>query len=237
MGVHNRNKQYGFASVQPRNAQIVRKNRIINKKVLIIGAVILALVAVAWGVSAFLKSDLDSKIKAGVVELFKKDEIAVEETNSIIQLNKQEDSKNPAAVVLGTNFSNTQKVKIALLASPDLFDYRNHKKIGCDALVFAETEITKTPKVLNSTLTLLFNDDFDYGFPPANFISSTQNKLTFDSAVINNGVAQVFLKGEMTISDSSCDKNRIGYQIKETAMQFATVKSVEIYLNGQKIEL
>ena len=84
---------------------------------------------------------------------------------------------------------------------------------------------------------MLFNDSFDYGFPPANFISSTQKDLKFDSAIIENGVAKVFLSGKMNIEDKDCDEDRVIYQITETAKQFSTVKSVDIFLNGKKIEL
>lgn len=239
MGIHNRKKQYGFASVQPRDAQIVNKER--NKKILIISGVAVLLLIIAGTTFAVSKSDFDFKaniasVTTSVANIFKR-EPEVESNNQDLPKIVINDSKvNSSVVGVGVKKS-VEKVKLALLAKPDLFDYKNNKKIGCDALVFAETEIPATPKILNATLELLFKDDFDYGFSPANFISSTQNKLNFDYAVIENGVAKVFLKGEMTIEDDSCDKDRIENQIKETALQFSTIKSVEIYLNGSKIEL
>lgn len=239
MGIHNRKKQYGFASVQPRDAQIVNKER--NKKIFIISGVVALLLIIAGTTFAVSKSDFDFKsniagLTTSVANIFKR-EPKVESNNENLPKIVINDSKVNSSVAGVSVKSSVEKVKLALLASPDLFDYKNNKKIGCDALVFAEAEIPATPKVLNATLELLFNDDFDYGFPPANFISSTQNKLDFDYAVIENGVAKVFLKGEMTIEDDSCDKDRIENQIKETALQFSTIKSVEIYLNGSKIEL
>jgi len=61
--------------------------------------------------------------------------------------------------------------------------------------------------------------------------------LKFESAVIENGVAKVFLSGKITIQNTSCDEDRVIYQITETAKQFSTVKSVDIFLNGKKLEL
>ncbi|MFA7193418.1 MAG: hypothetical protein WC087_00690 [Candidatus Paceibacterota bacterium] len=235
MGIHNRKKQYGFASVQPRDAQIVNKER--NKKIFIISGVVALLLIIVGTTFAVSKSDFDFKANiASVASIFKREpklEVNNEVAGEVILDNSEE---NPSVATSGVK-SSVEKVKLALLASPDLFDYKNNKMVGCDALVFAEAEIPATPKVLNATLELLFNDDFDYGFPPANFISSTQNKLDFDSAVIESGVAKIFLKGEMTIEDDFCDEGRIENQIKETALQFSTIKSVEIYLNGSKIEL
>lgn len=233
MGVHNRKKQYGFASVQPRDAEIVNKER--NKKKLIISGVVALLLIVAGTTFAISKSDFDFKANIANVASVFKSESKIETSGGVspeIVLNNSEENSPVANVGVK---SSVEKVKLALLASPDLFDYRNNKVVGCDALVFAEAEIPAAPKVLNATLELLFKDDFDYGFPPANFISSTQNKLDFDFAVIEKGVAKVFLKGEMTIEDDFCDKGRIENQIKETALQFSTIKSVEIYLNGNKI--
>jgi len=237
MGVHNRNKQYGFASVKPRDAEIVGNKFKINKKLLVILGLVVVLGLIGWGIFNFFKSDMDTKVKEGIVNVFKKDEATEDSNTSNVQNEEKGTITNTASIALANNFSTQQRVKLALLASPDLFDYKSQPKIGCDALVFATAEIERTPKILNETLELLFNDDFNYGFPPANFISSTQNDLKFDSAIIANGIAKVFLTGKMTITDKKCDEDRVIYQIQETAKQFKTVKSVEIFLNGEKIAL
>lgn len=236
MGVHNRNKQYGFASVKPRDAEIIN-NKFNKKRIFVIAGSILALALIVWGVSSFIKSDLDTKIKGGVVDLFKKEEKTESGSDTLAEVQPEDVKANTASVGWSNAFSNTQKVKLALLASPDLFDYKNQPKMGCDALVFVDAEVKNTPKILNSTLNLLFTDSFNYGFPPANFIATTQKNLNFDKAVIENGVAKVFLTGEMTIENKDCDSKRVITQITETSKQFPTVKAVEIYLNNKKIEL
>lgn len=239
MGVHNKNRQYGFGSVKPRDAEIVKSKLKINKKAVFISLVILGVGLISTGLYSFFKSDLDSKAKNAVAGLFAKEAKEDSVYTPEVDIKVNEGTQNTASVVGAVNSVQNQenKVKIALLASPDLFDYKNHPILGCDALVFAQAEVPKTPKILNATLDLLFNDDFDYGFPPANFIASTQKDLKFDSAVIENGVAKVFLTGLITVDDQKCDKNRIIYQIEETAKQFKTVKTVEIFLNGEKLAI
>jgi hypothetical protein len=240
MGIHNRNKQHGFASVKPRDAEIVNKNRFNLFKKIAIFALILIL---SGTVFMFVRSDLDSKAKSAIVNLFNKEEKEVIGEGELdLDLDFTE-LDNPAVVVnpqINSNFvsnGQTQTVKLALLASPDLFDYRHNERLACDALAMINVEVPKTPRILNETLKLLFNDDFNYGFPPANFIASTQKDLNFESAVIENGISKIYLSGNMLISDESCDKNRIISQITKTSTQFPTVNSVEIYLNNQKIEL
>lgn len=240
MGAHNQGKQHGFASVKPRDAEVVN-GRINKKKVL---TVILSLVVVAllvWGGSYFFKNDIDSKVTGGIVDLFKKDDTAATSTESTDNQDSESGVAKPEITVNGSyvnhqgSFVATQGVKLALVANPDLFDYKNTPRVGCDALIYSDARVAVMPKVLNSTLIMLFNDTFNYGFLPANFIASTQKDLKFDHAVIEGGVAKVFLKGEMTISDKNCDSGRVVNQITYTAKQFPTVNSVEIYLNGNKI--
>jgi len=128
------------------------------------------------------------------------------------------------------------KVKIALLANPDLFDYTNNNREACDVVVMVSQTIAPTPQVLNAALAILFTDAFDHGFSPANFIA-TQENLLFQGATIENGVANVYLTGSVGPIAGVCDVPRIETQITETAMQFATVNRVQIYLNGEVLEV
>lgn len=236
MGVHNRNKQYGFASVKPRDAEVVN-GKFNKKKVFSIIGIIVAILLIGWGATAFFKSDMDTKVKDSVSEMFKKDESKEMDENkikgdelSVSEIMESEKGINKAF------YSPNQQVKLAIFANPDLFDYKNEPRLGCDAMLFVNKEVKRTPKILNATLEALFNDTFDYGFPPANFVSK-QSNLKFDYAVIENAVAKVFLSGQLTITNENCDSKRVIYQIQETAKQFPTVKSVEIFLNGVKMEL
>lgn len=230
MGFHNQKKQYGFSGVKLREAEVVKEKNI--KKQVFITIIVLAVAVLAGSLFVAFKKDLFSFdfIKSAFVFSDKEEN---ENNNEIVE---------NTALVSGAvdnnivNYNSTETVRLAILANPDLFDYQNQPVLGCDAIVYARVDINKTPKILNATLSTLFNDDFDYGFLPANFIS-TQKDLDFDYALIENGIAKVFLKGKVGPIESECDQTRIQNQITETAKQFNTVKSVEIYLNGEKFEI
>lgn len=235
MGYHNKNKSYGFSAAKPREAEIIneeRKEGIISKKnTAVVIAIVVALVFITF-IYISIRFGLFDGLKT--VKLFSGDEAALNDPE-VINVDLSSDSnagKNVNNSALVSNYSkSTETIKLAILADPDLFDYKNQPVMDCDAIVFAKTEIPKTPKILNATLNLLFNDDFDYGFTPANFIS-TQKDLNFENAVIENGVAKVYLSGKIGPIENDCDKSRIQNQVTETAKQFTTVKSVEIFLNG-----
>jgi hypothetical protein len=144
-------------------------------------------------------------------------------------------SANTNTTVTKQPFMGTE-VSIALLASPDLFDYSNQNREACDVVVMVPQTIAPTPRVLNAALAILFTDTFNYGFPPANFIA-TQENLLLQGATIENGVARVYLNGTVGPITGVCDVPRIETQITETALQFATVNQVEIYLNGAILEV
>lgn len=129
----------------------------------------------------------------------------------------------------------TMVVKIPVLAG-ELFDMTSGKKRGCDNVVFIEKEVARTPAVLNATLVEMFNYSDDPGFLPGNFVKS-QAGLSFDRAEIEDGVAKVYLEGETGPLAGVCDNPRLNIQIEEAALQFSTVSSVEIYLNGELYEM
>jgi len=64
----------------------------------------------------------------------------------------------------------------------------------------------------------------------SNFVSS-QSNLFFDKATIENGTAKIYLNGSVAYG-GVCDDPRLETQIAETALQFDSIKNVEIYLNG-----
>nr|MBP9763322.1 hypothetical protein [Candidatus Paceibacterota bacterium] len=76
MGIHNRKKQYGFASVQPREAKVVRK---ISKKSIIIAGSIVALFIIGGSVFAISKSNINLKPNLAAVSNFFKREDKKEE--------------------------------------------------------------------------------------------------------------------------------------------------------------
>lgn len=127
------------------------------------------------------------------------------------------------------------QVKIALLSMPAK-DEDVQKLQGCDLVIMTEQTVPYTTMPLNAAMRQLFMklqrwpyDDSHSG----NFISSQKN-LYFDKAVLADGVAKIYLTGSVSLG-GECDDPRLDIVIKNTAMQFPSVKSVQIYLNGQPL--
>lgn len=136
-------------------------------------------------------------------------------------------SKTP--VVAPANFSN---VKVALLGEAGKVQGVTR---GCDVVFMVNRSIAPTTAPLNSALQELFKKDSGIDSTAGNFIAA-QSKLGFDKATLENGVASIFLTGEIGPYENECDRERAFIQIRETALQFTTVKSVVFYLDGKKLD-
>jgi len=150
-----------------------------------------------------------------------------------VDLDGEDNSVDNTAGVAG-GLAQFTSVKVALLAGP-VFDGKvPGEKRSCDTVVMVKKDIPLTPAPLGGALKLLFNSPLDAAFAPGNFIA-TQEKLSFNEVRIEDGVAKVFISGEMGPIAGDCDSDRVKIQIEETALQFGTVNSVEVYLNGDRI--
>jgi hypothetical protein len=122
-------------------------------------------------------------------------------------------------------------VKIALL---DTTGSGTGKARGCDTVTMATRSITATTSVLTAAMQTLFSEPA--GTQPSqayNFIARTNKTLKFDHATIVNGTANIYLTGALSGLAGVCDDPRAQIQIEETALQFATVQKVGIYLNNK----
>ena len=129
-------------------------------------------------------------------------------------------------------------VKVALLGAQ--LETSNKKDFrGCDVVILQNKEVPYTTTPLNSALKELFRTT-DFWNPgdlaPSNFIAS-QKDLLFDKAILENGVAKIYLVGKQGPFNGVCDDPRASIQLTETALQFPTVKAVEFYLNNKKTTL
>jgi spore germination protein GerM len=129
------------------------------------------------------------------------------------------------------NTSETTAVKIALL---DTTGNGGGPVVGCDTLTMVERTVPKTSAPLTAALQTLFAEP--EGAQPGthyNFIARTKNTLKFDHATVENGTANIYLTGSLSGLAGVCDDPRAQIQIEETALQFATVQKVQIYLNNK----
>ena len=108
---------------------------------------------------------------------------------------------------------------------------------GCDRLVLVDQTISATNQPLNAALDLLFSINEETVSGWNHFLAKVNENLSFDRASLENGVASIYLTGELTGLGGACDSPRARIQIEETALQFPTVDSVQIYLNGEPTDL
>jgi hypothetical protein len=132
-------------------------------------------------------------------------------------------------------------VKVALLdyaAAGDRYGQESTgQQQGCDRVVLVERDVPWTQAPLKAALEELFSlDQFEIdGWQ--NFIAKTNGTLSFERAVVEDGVASIYLNGELSGLAGVCDDPRARIQITETALQFPTVDSVALYVNGRRTDL
>jgi spore germination protein GerM len=141
----------------------------------------------------------------------------------------------PTTIPTGQPQAQTMQVKIALLNTTG---EGTGKKRGCDTVVLVSRTVPQSPAPLAAALKALFVEpegsqpDTEY-----NFIARTKSTLTFDRATITSGTANIYLKGSLSGLAGVCDDPRAAIQIEETALQFPTVKKVQLYLNDKPTNL
>ncbi len=138
-----------------------------------------------------------------------------------------------APVATGTT-AGTPQIKIALL------DYTATKPgitRGCDHVVLVNRTVATTTTPLDTALKTLFALNAQTVDSLDNFLPKTKATLAYDHVTLSGGIAKVYLNGSLSGLAGVCDDPRAKIQIEETALQFETVKKVELYLNGNETEL
>jgi len=143
---------------------------------------------------------------------------------------------NSATPALGPSASRDTKqtVKVFMIAVDD--NGASGKKIGCgDSAVAVTREIAPTQAVLRAAMTeLLSIKDKNYG-QSGLYNSLYRYNLNVESVTIDdNGKATIKLSGDFTLV-GTCEDPRIEAQLRETAMQFPTVKSADIFINDKNL--
>lgn len=129
----------------------------------------------------------------------------------------------------GPSQAAAQTVKIFLIAIGD--NGVSGKLVGCgDSAVPVEVQIAPTSGVLRAALEQLFAIKTQYYGESGLYDSLYQSNLSIASLEIVDGVAEMRLSGNLALG-GECDSPRVQAQLEETALQFSTVQSVEIYIN------
>ncbi len=126
------------------------------------------------------------------------------------------------------------RIKLYLIAVND--NGVSGKKIGCnDSLVAVDREIPATNAPLRAALNELFSlTDKNYG-QSGLYNVLYQSKLKIDSVAIVSARATINLSGSLVLS-GVCDNPRVQAQIEQVALQFSTVKTVAVFLNGKSLQ-
>jgi hypothetical protein len=145
-------------------------------------------------------------------------------------------STNGSAQSEATTTPNSIDVKIAMIALED--NGASGKKIGCDdSVVLISQEITPytTGTLRAAFVRLLSLKETSYGGELGLYNSLAQSDLTLEDVTLEGSVATVEISGQPVLG-GVCDTPRFVAQLEETALQFETVNSVEILLNGEPID-
>lgn len=139
-----------------------------------------------------------------------------------------------AKISLPTAPAARQTVKIFLIALSDGGGLG--AKVGCgDSAVGVTVAIEPTQGVLRAALNkLLAVKERSYG-QSGLYNALYQSDLKLSDVTIISGAARIDLSGTIRLG-GECDAPRVLAQFEQTAYQFATVKSVAIYVNGKPVK-
>lgn len=143
-------------------------------------------------------------------------------------------SKNNSNNTTIENKKTTATVKVFFIAIDD--NGKSGKKLDSGDSVVAVVRTISTPEApLKEALSDLFSiKDRLYG-QSGLYNSLYQSNLKVDSAKIVNGVATVNLSGKFMMG-GELDIPRVKAQINETILQFTSIKSAKVFINGKTLD-
>ena len=103
---------------------------------------------------------------------------------------------------------------------------------NCTAIYPVTRDIIKTPQIATAAIELLIQGPTD-DEKSAGYFSSVPNNTFINSILIDNGVAEVDFSEEAESGGGSCSMAMRVAQIKQTLLQFPTIKSVTLSINGR----
>lgn len=165
--------------------------------------------------------------------------VAASDRQGLIQLERDRDAASHRKAVgygpqaaAGRTTSTT--VRLFFVALDDRG--KSGQKIGCDdSLVAVERRIPTTGTPLASAIAELVSiRDKNYG-QSGLYNALVQSRLTVERVTLVAGLAEIRLAGAVSLG-GACDAPRVDAQIRQTALQFPTVKNVAVFINGVPLE-
>lgn len=132
------------------------------------------------------------------------------------------------------NQGGISRVQIYLVAVGD--NGQSGPKIGCaDSLIAVEREITPTIAPLRAALNELLALKGQQSYGQSGLYNALyQSDLQAGDITIYDGHATIYLFGQFTLN-GVCDAPRFQAQLEAIALQFSTVDTVSIFINGQAL--
>lgn len=154
-----------------------------------------------------------------------------EEWVGVIVLNNQESVSEVFEVTETGLFNQTQMFLVALGDAG-----RSGTTIGCnDSLIPVTIDINPTIAPLTAALEeLLAVDERIYG-QSGLYNALYRSELTLESVAIEDSEATIELSGNLAVG-GVCDVPRITQQLRQTALQYSTVDTVSIFINGEPLQ-
>ncbi|HOG46788.1 MAG TPA: GerMN domain-containing protein [Anaerolineae bacterium] len=126
------------------------------------------------------------------------------------------------------------QVKVFLIALDD--GGKNGLPVGCgDSVIPVERQVEPTNEPLEAAYRELLSIRGQFYGQSGLYNALYQCELQVDSVTLVDGLATVRLSGTTALG-GVCDDPRVEAQLRETALQFATVKDVAVYVNGQTMQ-
>jgi hypothetical protein len=152
----------------------------------------------------------------------------------LVELNNQETISQIFQVTQDGEEGNLfERTNIYLVALEDAG--ATGEEIGCgDSLIPVEIAIEPTIAPLTAALENLFEIDSEFYGQSGLYNPFYNSDLTVDGIDIVNREAQINLSGNLSVG-GTCDTPRIEASLEQTALQYSTIDTVTITINGEPL--
>ncbi len=141
---------------------------------------------------------------------------------------------HPASDATATPDLAGMRVFVFLIALED--GGKSGPAVGCgDSVVPVAVMLPRTEGVLRAALEKLLSMKDQFLGESGLYNALYQSDLRVDGVRIEDGKAVIELSGTLQ-QGGECDSPRIQAQLEQTALQFSTVKSTAIFINGKPLE-
>ena len=139
----------------------------------------------------------------------------------------------PVPTSLPTDVPVSHTVQVFLIAVGD--NGQSGSLVGCgDSAVPVQVQTPPTSQVLQAALVALLSIKDQFYGQSGLYNALYQSDLKVDSVTISAGIASVYLTGTLLMG-GECDTPRVKAQLEQTILQFPSVTSADIFINGKPL--